>query len=203
MSGQIETPRRFTAMPFISRTGRDDGHGLSTQAVQAFEGRRSRSLIVTVDTGSTAVDEVRAAKGRQAIDTIITDHHLLDGELPDAVALVNPQSDAIAAPLTGAGVAFKLAQAVFGMAGIDMPFDLLSLAALGTIGDSAPLTGETASSPASGSKSLAAHGIRACRRSWISHGHHQPEAGRPPSSSPSTCRHGSTRPVDWATLNRA
>ena len=128
-----------TAMPFIPHR-EDDGHGLSMQAVKAFE-EAGVKLIVTVDTGSTAVDEVRAAKAA-GIETIITDHHLLDGELPDAVALVNPQSDAIAAPLTGAGVAFKLAQAVFGMAGIDMPFDLLSLAALGTIGDSAPLTGE-------------------------------------------------------------
>lgn len=128
-----------SAMPYIPHR-ESDGHGLSMQAVQAFKDA-GVGLIVTVDTGSTAVDEVTAAKA-SGIDTIITDHHLLDSDLPDAVALVNPQSDAIAAPLTGAGVAFKLAQAVFALANTDMPFDLITLAALGTIGDSAPLTGE-------------------------------------------------------------
>jgi single-stranded-DNA-specific exonuclease len=99
-------------------------------------------LIVTVDTGSTAVEEVKAAKAA-GIETIITDHHLLDEALPDAIALVNPQAASEdVAPLTGAGVAFKLAQAVYGMAGRECPFDLMALAALGTIADSAPLTGE-------------------------------------------------------------
>ncbi len=127
------------ALPFIPHR-ESDGHGLSMQAVNSFK-EAGVTLIVTVDTGSTAVEEVTAAKA-QGIETIITDHHLLDGDSPDAIALVNPQSDAIAAPLTGAGVAFKLAQAVFALANEDMPYDLLTLAALGTIGDSAPLTGE-------------------------------------------------------------
>ncbi len=128
-----------SALPYIPNR-ESDGHGLSMQAVQSFKDA-GVGLIVTVDTGSTAVDEVAAAKSL-GIETVITDHHLLDGQLPEAVALVNPQSDAIAAPLTGAGVAFKLAQAVFALADTDMPYDLISLAALGTIGDSAPLTGE-------------------------------------------------------------
>lgn len=128
-----------SALPYIPHR-ESDGHGLSMQAVEAFK-EAGVKLIVTVDTGSTAVDEVAAAKA-QGIETIITDHHLLDGDLPDAIALVNPQSDVIAAPLTGAGVAFKLAQAVFALADTDVPYELLSLAALGTIGDSAPLTGE-------------------------------------------------------------
>lgn len=128
-----------TAMPFIPNR-EEDGHGLSFGAVKAFAEAGVR-LIVTVDTGSTAVDEVAAARAA-GIDTIITDHHLLDGNLPDAIAVVNPQSDTVAEPLTGAGVAFKLAQAIFGLAGEDTPFDLVALAALGTIGDSGPLTGE-------------------------------------------------------------
>lgn len=128
-----------SALPYIPNR-ENDGHGLSMQAVKSFK-EAGVTLIVTVDTGSTAVDEVVAAKA-EGIETIITDHHLLDGNLPEAIALVNPQSDAIAAPFTGAGVAFKLAQAVFALADIDMPYELLSLAALGTIGDSAPLTGE-------------------------------------------------------------
>lgn len=128
-----------SALPFIPHR-ENDGHGLSMLALDSFK-QAGAGLIVTVDTGSTAVEEVAAANAH-GIDTIITDHHLLDGELPASYALVNPQSDAIAAPLTGAGVAFKLSQAVFALADIDMPFDLITLAALGTIGDSAPLTGE-------------------------------------------------------------
>ncbi len=128
-----------SALPFIPHR-EEDGHGLSMLAVKAFN-EAGVGLIVTVDTGSTAVEEVAAASDL-GIDTVITDHHLLDGELPGAVALVNPQSDVLAAPLTGSGVAFKLAQAVFALADEDMPFDLVTLAALGTIGDSAPLTGE-------------------------------------------------------------
>lgn len=128
-----------SALPYIPHR-ESDGHGLSMLAVKSFK-EADVKLIVTVDTGSTAVDEVAAAKA-VGIDTIITDHHLLDGELPDAIALVNPQSDAIAVPLTGAGVAFKLAQAIYSLADMDMPYELMSLAALGTIGDSAPLVGE-------------------------------------------------------------
>lgn len=127
------------AMPFIPNR-EEDGHGVSMLAVRAFQ-EAGVKLIVTVDTGSTAVDEVKAASAI-GIDTIITDHHLLDGDLPAAIAMVNPQSMAESAPLTGAGVAFKLAQAVFALADSDMPFDLVTLAALGTIGDSGPLTGE-------------------------------------------------------------
>jgi single-stranded-DNA-specific exonuclease len=129
------------AMPFIPNR-ESDGHGLSHGAVKAFA-EADVKLIITVDTGSTAIDEVKAASA-VGIDTIITDHHLLDGDLPDAIAMVNPQSatNPDAKALTGAGVAFKLAQAVFGLADADVPFDLMSLAALGTIGDSGPLTGE-------------------------------------------------------------
>jgi single-stranded-DNA-specific exonuclease len=128
-----------TAFPFIPHR-EEDGHGLSMQAIKSFVDAGVQ-LIVTVDTGSTAIEEVAAANAA-GVETIITDHHLLDGELPAAYALVNPQSDEIAAPLTGAGVAFKLAQAVFGLSGKDVPYDLLVLAALGTIGDSGPLVGE-------------------------------------------------------------
>ena len=128
-----------TALPFIPNR-ESDGHGLSLSAVKSFA-EAGVKLIVTVDTGSTAVEEVAAARSI-GIDTIITDHHLLDGDLPDAVALVNPQAAADPSALTGAGVAFKLAQAVFTLAAGDIPYDLVALAALGTIGDSGPLTGE-------------------------------------------------------------
>lgn len=127
------------ATPYIPHR-ESDGHGLSMQAVEAFKDA-GVGLIVTVDTGSTAIQEVAAAKSI-GIDTVITDHHLLDVDRPNAHAIVNPQSQVDAAPITGAGVAFKLAQAVFALANQDLPYDLISLAALGTIGDSAPLTGE-------------------------------------------------------------
>jgi single-stranded-DNA-specific exonuclease len=109
--------------------------------VEAFAASGVR-LIVTVDTGSTAVAEVAAANDA-GIQTVITDHHLLDGVRPEAAALVNPQAGAEEmTPLAGAGVAYKLAQALYAISGGDCPYDLLALAALGTIADSAPLIGE-------------------------------------------------------------
>lgn len=111
------------------------------QAVRAFADAGVK-LIVTVDTGSTAVAEVAAA-AEAGIDVIITDHHLMDEEAPKAVALVNPQLiGGDAAQLAGAGVAFKLAQALWSATGGDWPYELLALAALGTIADSSPLSGE-------------------------------------------------------------
>jgi len=85
----------------------EEGHGLSLAAVEAAA-TGGVSLIVTVDTGSTSVAEVDAARAR-GIDVVITDHHRLPEVLPAAVALVNPhRADARYpdAELSGSGVAF-------------------------------------------------------------------------------------------------
>lgn len=118
-----------------------DGHGLSKEAVKSFH-QANVQLIITVDTGSTAIEETKLAE-TLGIDTIITDHHVLTGNLPSAIALVNPMlDDPVKCEYSGSGVAFKLAQAIYDKLNLDFPAELLPLAAIGTIADSSPLTGE-------------------------------------------------------------
>jgi len=131
------------AVPYIPNR-ETDGHGLSNQAIDAFLGA-GVSLITTVDTGSTAVDEIAHAK-TLGIDTVVTDHHLIETERPAAVAIVNPhlesEGSGDSVDYSGAGVAFKLAQALCEEAGAPFPEELLPLAALGTIADIVPLVSE-------------------------------------------------------------
>lgn len=131
------------AIPYIPNR-ETDGHGLSIQATDSFSGA-GVTLIVTVDTGSTAVEEIKYAKSI-GIDTVVTDHHLIETKRPDAVAVVNPhlgESDSDqSVDYSGAGVAFKLAQALSRADGGDFPEYLLPLAALGTIADIVPLVSE-------------------------------------------------------------
>jgi len=122
-----------------------EGYGLALDGINEAE-NRGITLIITVDTGITAVDEVELARHR-GMDVIITDHHETGDKIPKAVAIVNhKQSDCIydAAELSGVGVAFKLAQALYRRLGQDER-DLeehLDLVALGTSADIVPLLGE-------------------------------------------------------------
>jgi len=100
---------------------------------------------VSVDCGITAVDEVEYARA-QGIDVVITDHHR-PGELPDALAVINPKRTDCPYPykdLSGVALAFKLADAVYRAGGIDTDFvySHLDLVALGCAADIVPLTGE-------------------------------------------------------------
>ncbi|MEI2664538.1 single-stranded-DNA-specific exonuclease RecJ [Rossellomorea sp. LJF3] len=98
------------------------------------------SLIITVDTGISAVNEAKLAKDL-GMDLIITDHHEPGPELPETYALLHPKIGEVAYPfgeLAGVGVAFKLAHALYG----ELPTHLLDLAAIGTIADLVPLRGE-------------------------------------------------------------
>ncbi len=122
-----------------------DGHGLSIPAVErALEA--GCGVIVTVDCGTSSTDEVATASER-GIDVLVTDHHHVPDRAPGAAALVNPHRADASYPdsrLTGAGVAFKLAQLL--LAGEpptrDAWLDLADLAAIGTVADVAPLVGE-------------------------------------------------------------
>ncbi len=142
------------------------GYGFSANAVR-FAKESGASLIVTVDCGITSFEAVTFAK-QEGTDVIITDHHepmvsgesevtplcppLLRGELkggfvlPEAVAVINPKlqpPDLKFSNLSGAGVAFKFAQALSMVFGQRFNFqDLLDLATIGTIADVVPLTGE-------------------------------------------------------------
>jgi single-stranded-DNA-specific exonuclease len=123
----------------------EEGHGLSMAAVEAAE-RAGAALIVTVDTGSSSVVEIDAAS-RSGIDVIVTDHHRVPPVPPRAVALVNPhRSDAVYPDrrLSGAGVAFKVAQLLLGAEpdGPGRALDLADLAIIGTVSDVAPVLGE-------------------------------------------------------------
>ena len=120
-----------------------EGHGLNEGAVRRLHDS-GVSLLVTVDCGVTSVDEVMLGNSL-GIDAILTDHHTLATKLPPACAIVNPRRPDSTYPyahLTGAGMAFKLAEATYLDLGLPRPDHLLELAALGTVGDVAPLTGE-------------------------------------------------------------
>jgi single-stranded-DNA-specific exonuclease RecJ len=121
----------------------DEGYGLSRDGVADLKGRGC-SLIITVDCGIGAVEEVQMAN-EAGIDVIITDHHEPRDELPPALVTLDPKLADSGYPfdsLSGVGVAFKLAQAL--MDGRNEVFlrDQFDLVALGTIADVVPLMGE-------------------------------------------------------------
>ena len=122
----------------------EEGYGLNYEAID-YLSTRNVSLIVTVDCGITAVDEVAYAK-EKGIEVVITDHHACKETLPPAVAVVDPHHPDCPYPfkgLAGVGVALKLALAVADPAEREEVFDACSdLAAIGTVADVMPMTGE-------------------------------------------------------------
>ena len=124
-----------------SREG--DGYGLSRNAIRSIHDKGCK-LIVTVDNGISAVEEVDYA-AELGIDLIITDHHLPPETLPKAIAVVDPRREDDTSPfkgLCGAGVAFKLCAALDGCPPEEMLDYCGDLAAVGTVADVMPLTGE-------------------------------------------------------------
>ena len=123
-----------------------EGYSLNIDAVQKLKDQ-GVNLILTVDCGISSVIEIEKANSL-GIDVIVTDHHNIPKQLPNAVALINPKlikSDHPSKDLSGAGVAFKFAWALMRAAGItenSFLTSLLDLAALGTIADIVPLTKE-------------------------------------------------------------
>jgi len=126
-----------------------DGYGMKSEVVEEAAAQGVK-LIVSVDTGIRANDVVRRAAAL-GIDVIVTDHHLPEAELPPALAVVNPNRPNCSYPnknLCGAGVALKLAEGLLHRLGwetgkrerfID---SLLKIAAIATVADVVPLTGE-------------------------------------------------------------
>lgn len=122
-----------------------EGYGLNADAVSKLYDFGVK-LIVTVDNGVAAVDEVAYAK-TLGVDVVITDHHAVPDVLPDAVAVVDPHrpdDESRFKDLCGVGVAFKLVWAIEGgYADVNSLLENYSdLVALGTIGDLVPLRGE-------------------------------------------------------------
>jgi single-stranded-DNA-specific exonuclease len=128
----------------------NEGYGLSAQGVRQVAGLGAK-LVITVDCGITAEKEIRLAN-ELGMDVIVTDHHTPRNTLPPAFAVINPKLRDGAYPdseLSGVGVAFKLAQAVFerlhpgkNSLSDDGMLKYLDLVSIGTAADIVPLTGE-------------------------------------------------------------
>lgn len=120
----------------------EEGYGISCSAID-FLYQQNVELIITVDVGITAVNEIEYAKSKN-ISVIVTDHHTVKDNIPDCVAVINPKRFDNTYPydsLAGVGVAFKLLYALSGCS--DSIIDkYCSIVALGTIADMVPLTDE-------------------------------------------------------------
>lgn len=124
------------------REGEGEGYGLRRETVDWFAEQGVR-LIITVDNGIAAVEEIDYARSR-GMDVVVTDHHQPQERLPEAAAVVNPHRADCGSEYkeyAGVGVAFKLASALEGDADavLEQYGDLI---ALGTLADVMPLTGE-------------------------------------------------------------
>jgi single-stranded-DNA-specific exonuclease len=120
-----------------------EGYGLSPGGLRRLRAAGA-DLVITCDCGVTNAVEVELAD-QLGMDVIVTDHHLPSAPLPKAVAVVDPHRSDCAYPdpdLTGAGIAFKLATALLARRGAAAA-DLAGMAAIGTIADMAPMTGES------------------------------------------------------------
>ena len=144
-----------------------EGYGLNKDAIAKFA-KEGAGLIVTVDCGITDIAEVQMAQDL-GIDVIVTDHHLPQAILPPAYAIINSKQEGDTYPdnmLCGAGVAFKLAQAILTRGRengtiSDIPEGwekwLLDMAGLSTIADMVPLQNEN--------RMLAYYGLKVLRKS--------------------------------------
>ena len=130
-----------------------EGYGINNAAIDKFR-ENGVTLMVTVDTGVTAIEEVRYAASI-GIDTVVTDHHECQERLPEAVAVVNPRRADSTYPfkeLAGVGVVFKFLSACEisrakseeeAKANVDrLCYEFIDLVAMGTVADVMPLVDE-------------------------------------------------------------
>lgn len=133
----------------------EEGYGVSRRGIsQALE--TGVKLIIVLDCGIKAVEEITRAKGL-GIDFIICDHHVPDEVLPPAVAILNPKRTDSTYPyshLSGCGVGFKFMQAFAKSNGIEESslYSLLDLCVVAIASDIVPIMGEN--------RILAYHGLR-------------------------------------------
>jgi len=139
-----------------------EGYGLNLEAVKEFA-KKNVKLLITVDLGITAVEEIAQAKVL-GIDTIITDHHIPLEILPCAYATLNPKTDNYPEKmLCGAGVVFKFLQGFIKKYGEFYKIHdgwekwALDLAGLATLSDRVPLAGEN--------RAIAHFGLKVFRKS--------------------------------------
>lgn len=148
-----------------------DGYGMQAEAVERAAAKGVK-LIISVDTGIRALEAVKAARAA-GVDVIITDHHLPESELPQATAILNPNQPGCPYPnksLCGAGVTFKLAQALMDRENwapdriVRFSDSFLVMAAIATVADVVPLVGENRVLVKRGLEGLSKtrnHGLRA------------------------------------------
>ena len=167
-----------------------EGYGLSEPGLRDLASR-GVTLVITCDCGVSNVAEVDLAR-EIGLDVVITDHHLPRAVLPRAAAVVDPHRPDCAYPdpdLTGAGLSYKLAAALLDRHGVAAD-GLAAVAAIGTVADLAPMTGESRAIVRLGLEELArrrtpasarcSRAVATCRRN------------RPPATSPSGSSRAST-----------
>ena len=143
----------------------DEGYGVSGQTLERLA-EEGCGLVLTVDCGITAVEEVRRAR-ELGLDVIVTDHHRPGDDLPDCPIVATRPSDYPFQDLCGTGVVYKLAQALLG-AESEVLRRHLDLVALATVADVVPLVGENRSLAIAGLRTLARTqklGLRALMKS--------------------------------------
>ncbi len=140
---------------------RENGYGLNEDAVKQIHSAGAR-LLITVDNGIAAVEEVGLAK-QLGLTVVVTDHHLPGPELPPADAVFNPhltpdtpEYDGLFRPLCGAGVALYLCSVLEGAPVEELCEYFGDLAAVATVADLMPLTGDNRALVRLGLEKLAA-----------------------------------------------
>ena len=155
----IRTLRSLGAEPLWRLPSREQGYGLSIDAIGELSDQGAR-LLITVDCGITAITEVAAARAK-GVDVIVTDHHRPGGSLPDCPVVHPGLGPEPSAELCAAGVVLKLSAA---LTGEERDLDLAGLA---TVCDMVPLRGENRRIAREGLQALARttrRGLRALMR---------------------------------------
>lgn len=147
--------RRHSGLGFYIPDRYREGYGLSIAGID-YAVEQGYNLIITVDCGIKAVEQVKYANSR-GLEVIICDHHLPGTELPPAAAILDPKQEDCPYPykhLSGCGIAFKFVQAFEQENNIPIEelTSLLDLVVISIASDIVPLTGEN--------RILARHGLK-------------------------------------------
>ncbi len=141
LTSYLESAGAFVSSRIPSRL--TEGYGLSPETAREIASSGVK-LVITVDNGIASVEEAEIFKENN-VDFIVTDHHKVGAVLPDAVAVIDPHREDDTSPeenLAGVGVALKLAAALEDGDYSAVLEDMGDLAAIGTVADIVPLTGE-------------------------------------------------------------
>ena len=124
-----------------------EGYGIHSDVLKRFA-EQGVDLVISVDCGISAFEEVQQSNGL-GMDFIVTDHHQISSELPEALAVINPNRPDCEYPeniLSAVGISYKLVQALWSVKSPQNSHkplsNFLDLVALGTVADLAPLIGE-------------------------------------------------------------